>query len=312
MRNLYTLLLAALFFLLLLIPLLAGTGNTEIYPPSSLYLPEGEEDVFKLKVENEIVTLSAEDYICGVVAAEMPALYEKEALKAQAVAAYTYAARNRSVARDEEYHLTSDPALHQAYIDKAAREKKWGENAEAYEKKLRECIREVVGQLIMYKGEPIFAAYHAISPGKTETAENVWGKAMPYLISVESEADKQHEKYKSSAAFSVEELCEKLSLEKPKDTKTVKTEISKSAAGTVMKLTLFGKTLKGSEVRQALSLRSSCFDLEYKDGTFNFTVYGYGHGVGMSQNGANQMAKAGSTYLQILEHYYPGTEIKKP
>ncbi len=310
MRNLYTLLLAILFFCLLLTPLLAGGTQSSGDPPSSLYLPEGEENVFKIKTETEILTLSAEDYILGVVAAEMPALYEEEAIKAQAVAAYTYAVRQRAAAAENEYHLTSDSKLHQSYIDKAARKQKWGENAETYEKKLRECIAAVAGEVITYKGEPIFAAYHAISSGRTEAAKNVWGNDLPYLCGVESVSDQLHEKYQSKVEVPIAELCSALSLQKPEDTTSVKTEKKASEAGTVLEFTVFEKTFTGAEIRQAFSLRSSCFSVEYKEGVFVFTVVGYGHGVGMSQNGANCMAKEGSSYEEILKYYYPGTEIK--
>ncbi len=309
MRNLYSFLLAALFFCLLLCPMLAGVKGGE-----DLGLGGGNfdsEDVFKIKQGDEIITLSAEDYICGVVAAEMPALYETEALKAQAVAAYTYASKERLGAKDRGYHLEADSAVHQAYIDKAAREEKWGEKTEEYENKIRECVRAVAGEKITYKGELIFAAYHAISCGKTETAKTIWGKDYDYLKSVESEGDKTHEKYESSATVSLGDFCEKLEIEAPETLGEVKVILEKSEVGTVTKATVFEKSFKGTELREAFSLRSSVFNLEYKEGNFVFTVFGYGHGVGMSQNGANCLAKEGKTYAEILKHYYPGTEIAK-
>ncbi|MBQ8550594.1 MAG: stage II sporulation protein D [Clostridia bacterium] len=305
MRNLYSSLLGIVFFSLLLFPLLAGVGEGKT-PMSPIAIePFSEDDVFMLKIGEELEKVSAEDYICGVVAAEMPALYEAEALKAQAVAAYTYAVRVRQGGEA----ISPDYSVHQAYIDKSARKEKWGENADLYETKIRDAIAAVRGLIITYDGEPITAAYHAISAGQTESAENVWGRKLPYLCSVKSEDDKTHENYKSVAAYSSDELCKKLNIEKPKDP-TVKTAVSASESGYVLKFSVFDKEFTGSAVREALSLRSTNFTVEYKDDVFTFTVLGYGHGVGMSQYGANCMAKKGSTFREILLHYYPGCEIK--
>lgn len=309
MRNLYSFLLAVLFFCLLLCPMLAGAKKGEDFLDSGEDF--GAEDVFKIKFGEEIISLSAEDYICGVVAAEMPALYEAEALKAQAIAAYTYAARERLAAKGREYHLEADSAIHQAYIDKAGMQEKWGENAAEYEAKIRECVRAVAGKRLTYKGELIFAAYHAISCGTTETAKTIWGKDYDYLKSMASEWDKTHEKYESSLAVSLEEFCQKLEIEQPENPKEVKITLDKSEAGTVTKLTVFGHSFKGTKLREAFSLRSSVFNLEYKEGNFVFTVWGYGHGVGMSQWGANCLAKEGKTHEEILKYYYQGVEITK-
>ncbi len=314
MRNLYSLLLGLLFFSLLLFPLLAGKrAEDEPQKFENGYLNTEQETgtSFKIKTEKGIITLSEEDYILGVVAAEMPALYEPEALKAQAVAAYTYAARARAAAKDAEYHLTTDSSLHQAYIDKEARSKKWGEKAAEYEKKIAAAVAEVKGETVTYKGELIFAAYHAISSGRTEKAENVWGKEIPYLCGVESVSDLLHENYKSEVKVTLADFCKKLELTAPADSSAIKTEIGRSEAGTVLSFKIFGKEFGGSDIRGALSLRSSNFTVEYKEGNFLFTVKGYGHGVGMSQYGANCMAKMGSSYKEILRYYYPGCEIKK-
>lgn len=309
MRNLYSLLLGLLFFALLALPLLAGGGKKILSKdPAASWQDIG--DTFVLKTKDGNVTLSKEDYICGVVAAEMPALYETEALKAQAVAAYTYAVRC-SAASDEEWDLTDDSKIHQAYIDEAARKEKWGENAEAYEKKIREAVNAVLGQCIIYEGEPIFAAYHAISSGRTETALNVWGNDLPYLCGVESVLDKQHENYKSEVVVPLDDFCKKLSLEKPADTSAVTSKIERSTAGTVLSFSVFGKTFSGGDIREAFGLRSANFTFEYKDGSIKFTVLGYGHGVGMSQFGANCLAKEGKTYKEILLWYYPGTTIEQ-
>lgn len=309
MRNLYSAMLATLFFVMLLVPLAA-----DIEQPLPQRAEENEQSIqeesFKIKRGEEIVTLSEAEYIVGVVAAEMPALYEPEALKAQAVAAYTYAARKRAAA-GEEYHLTDQSALDQSFQDEAERKEKWGEKFEEYEQKIRDAVNSVCGQLILYEGEPIFAAYHAVSSGHTEAAVNVWGKEVPYLCGVLSVADKLCETYKSEITLSPADLAEKLGCKNLPENAAewiIKRECSE--AGTVIKLSLGENEYKGSEVREKLGLRSSCFETEYKDGSFVFTVYGYGHGVGMSQYGANQMAKSGADYKEILLWYYKGCEIK--
>ncbi len=306
MRNLYSMLLAVLFFSLLLFPLLAGGSGMDFLGGGTAPPPNTSE--FKLKTESGIITLSAEDYITGVVAAEMPALYETEALKAQAVAAYTYALRCKQDSK-EEWDLSSDSDLHQAYIDEAARREKWGDSAPIFEEKIRSAVRAVLGQRLLYEGEIIFAAYHAISAGKTEAAKNIWGKDYPYLREVDSAADKTHENYKSETVVSLADFCAKLKIDTPAETAAPAISCERSESGYVTSISVFGKTFSGAAVREALALRSTNFTAEYKENTFNFTVLGYGHGVGMSQFGANCLAKDGKTYKEILSHYYPGTEI---
>lgn len=309
MRNLYSAMLVTLFFVMLLVPLAA-----DIEQPLPQRAEENgqsiKEESFKIKRGEEIITLSETEYIVGVVAAEMPALYEPEALKAQAVAAYTYAVRKRASA-GEEYHLTDQSALDQSFQDETERKEKWGEKYEEYEQKIRAAVNSVCGQLILYEGEPIFAAYHAVSSGHTEAAVNVWGKEVPYLCGVLSVADKLCETYKSEITLTPADLSEKLSCEKlPENAAEWVIKRECSEVGTVIKFSLGENEYNGSEVREKLGLRSSCFETEYRDGNFVFTVYGYGHGVGMSQYGANQMAKSGADYKEILLWYYKGCEIK--
>lgn len=276
---------------------------------------EETEDTFRIcyTSTDQVEELSADDYIFGVVAAEMPALYEEEALKAQAVAAYTFACYRKTQNADKNYDLTDDYLSDQSYITKTEAEKKWGDNAAEYTKKIEEILEQVKGYAVTYQGKPILAVYHAISSGKTESAENVWGKEYPYLISVESYGDKLCDGYMSTVSVSEETFKETL-----KDEVTLSGEaanfvsdISRTDAGTVKSLKLCGSEITGAKIRSLFQLRSSNFEIEYKDGNFNFTVYGYGHAVGLSQNGADYMAKQGSDFKEILNHYYTGCEIEK-
>ena len=267
-----------------------------------------------LNTENDKVTkIKTEDYIFSVVAAEMPALYEDEALKAQAVAAYTFALSRRAENKDKSYDITTDYTIDQSYITEADAKKKWGENAEEYEKKIRNAVKGVSGYVITHNGSPIISVYHAISSGKTEDSENVWGVSLPYLKSVNSVGDKLSEDYKTETEFTLEQLKEKLNEEfEIKDTEDgIFKDISRTASGTVENITVYGKEVTGTRLRSILNLRSSNFEIEEKDGKYKFITYGYGHGVGMSQNGANYMAKQGSDFKEILMHYYTDCKIEK-
>lgn len=253
------------------------------------------------------------EYLFGVVAAEMPALYHEEALKAQAIAAYTYACSRKAQNSGKSYDITTDPTLDQNYITKEAAIEKWGDNADEYIKKIEDIINDTDGYMITYNGSAITAVYHAISSGKTEDCKNIWGSSLPYLKSVVSEGDKLAKGYISKAEFSAEDIKEKFSdiadfSSAPEDwfQKSERTD-----SGTVSKISLCGEAITGSEIRNALDLRSSNFEIEYTDEKFIFTVYGYGHGVGMSQNGADYMAKQGCDFKEILTHYYTDCKVEK-
>ena len=175
-----------------------------------------------------------------------------------------------------------------------------------------QAVQAVSGIALLYNGEPADAVYHSISAGKTESAEVVWGSAVPYLVPVESVGDLLAPDYLSSATFTPDELREKLStlcaLEgEPADWIG---ECDYSSSGTVKTIQLAGVTLTGQQIRSALELRSANFDLTYQEGSFVFTVRGYGHGVGMSQYGAQCMAQQGSSYTEILSWYYPGCTVE--
>ena len=278
MKNVYSLLAVLLFMCMLLTPLLARQdgAKAEIKPPQT-----AEKDEFLVLCGDKIETLSATDYVCGVVAAEMPALYENEALKAQAVAAYTYAARKREQRKEEEYHLTSSSETDQSYINKEQQKEKWGEKYEEYSKKIADAVESVKGQKLTYEGELCMSVYHAISAGRTEKASLVWGEDFPYLQSVESVGDLLSPDYKSEVVFSPEELSQKLKdrFEKTDDPSTWLGECQKSEIGSVQKITLCGSEISGADMRECLSLRSTNFSVEYIEGTFKITVLGYGHGV---------------------------------
>ncbi len=265
--------------------------------------------------------ISAEDYIVGAVCAEMPATFEEEALKAQAVAAHTYAQRQKEKALsspDPELngaYFSNDSEKYQAYFTESQAKQYYGDNYEQYVKKIRNAVKEVENEILVCNGEPIIAAFHSMSPGRTESAENVWGSDIKYLVPVESEADSSAPKFLEEYTFSEKEMKTLLEKafngielgDKPQEWFQ---NVEKSDSLTVLSIDAGSMTVTGQEIRAALSLRSAAFDIKYEDKAFHITTRGYGHSVGMSQYGANAMAEDGKSYKEILEHYYPGTELK--
>ncbi len=306
---------------MLILPLAAleSPKETAVQTAAHIFeIPKAKQSVsgsFRIcDISNDTVTeMKTSDYVFGVVAAEMPALYEKEALKAQAVAAYTYACVKKAENADKSYDLTTDPSLDQSFITKEEAEKRWGDKAAEYREKIESAVKETEGYMVTYEKKPILAVYHAISSGMTESCEEVWGKDLPYLKPIASPGDKLAPEYATKAEFGEEEVKTKLS-----ELCTVEGEakdffgnIKKTQSGTVKTLTVCGKEVTGAAIRSLFGLRSANFDVAYDGGVFTFTVYGYGHGVGMSQYGANYMAKQGSGFKEILCCYYSGCTVEK-
>ncbi len=259
----------------------------------------------------EILQMSAKDYIFGVVAAEMPALYDIEALKAQAVAAYTYACYKREINKNENYDITTDFTTDQSFKNREQAKKDWGEKAEEYTEKIDSAVNSVIGECLVYDNQPISAVYHAVSCGETYSAEDVWGEKIEYLQSVASQGDKLASNYISVIKFEISELEEKLKAY-IKDIKSpFLGKINTKNNGLVLSVEICGEEIAGNQIRAALDLPSTNFKFEQKDEKYVFTCIGYGHGVGMSQNGADYMAKQGYSYKQILSHYYKGAEIER-
>lgn len=293
-------------------PETAAYVGAEAEPPPTA---AAVEDTFKIydKESDTVTEMSAEEYIFGVTAAEMPALYNEEALKAQAVAAYTFALYRREENADKDYDITTDHTADQSFITEEKARERWGDKADEYVGRLKKAINEVKGLAITYDGKPILAVYHAISSGRTENCKDIWGNDPPYLKAVDSSFDRLCPNYISKLTVSKEEFCEKLSGKvefsgNPNEYISIK---ERTESGTVRTVTVCGKEISGSEIRSLFSLRSSNFEVSYNDGAFTFTVYGYGHGVGLSQFGADCMAKQGSDFKEILTHYYSGCKVDK-
>lgn len=263
--------------------------------------------------ESKAVDMTMFEYVCGSVAAEMPLVYEEEALKAQAVACYTNALRLKNSGDSKNGNITDDSTVHQGYIDEEQRREKWGDDFDKYEAKLQKAVKAVENEALYYDGELCVAAFYAISSGTTEDAKNIWGTSVPYLKSVASEGDKLSPQYASTVTFNKSDFIKYGKTLGVTDISSLKNAVKiteTSEVGTVLSATVCGEKFTGEEIRSAFSLRSPVFTVKTDDDSVTFSVKGYGHGVGLSQYGADHMARAGKTYTEILQHYYTGAEIK--
>ncbi len=259
------------------------------------------------------------EYVIGSVAAEMPANYHPEALKAQAVASYTYAKKiSEQNERYKESYLgeadiTDSPDTHQGYIDEKRRREKWGDDFDEYEKKIEDAVDEVFGYFMSYNGDTALAVYHSNSAGKTQSAKTLWGTDIPYLISVESPGDKLSPDYMTVHGFTENEFkkfAKKCDITLDGDASEWVGELTKADSGYVISVRLGSTEVSASKFREEFGLKSCFFDIKYDDGEFTVTCMGYGHGAGMSQYGADYMARQGSAWREILGHYYTGIEIE--
>lgn len=268
-----------------------------------------------LSSQNQNVEMDMFEYICGSVAAEMPLAYHEEALKAQAVTCYTNALRLKlNTEKTNNADISDNTAIHQGYINEAERRAKWGNDFEKYESKLKNVVNSVKNQAIYYNEQLIVAAFFAISCGKTENSGNLWSESVPYLTSVESQGDCLSPQYATSVSFSLDEFVSKMKNTKAEfniNSLTNAVAITKiSPTGTVLKAEINGNSYTGEEIRSIFSLRSPVFTVNSTDSAITFNVLGYGHGIGMSQYGADYFARQGYTYKDILMHYYTGVVIK--
>ena len=300
---------------MILCPLAAtGKGGDNEAVTAAESVADERDDVISvmLSQSGKSSEIEMREYIIGCVAAEMPADYHSEALKAQAVASYTYAKRIREGNTDESADITDNSNVHQGYIDKKAREEKWGEKSEEYEEKIGAAVDSVMGEYMSFDGETVLAVYHSNSAGRTRNAENLWGSDIPYLVSVESGGDRLSPNYIHTVNFSKEEfsgLLEECGAGTKGDADEWIEEIKRDDEGYVTSLTVCGEEVSATDFRSAASLESVCFEIEY-DGEFTVTCKGYGHGVGMSQYGADYMARQGFSYREILSHYYTGVSLE--
>lgn len=264
----------------------------------------------------QVFTVDDRDFLYGAVAAEMSPEAEPEALKAQAVACYTYYSRQRTLNKKSPSSslkgadFSADTKNGIIYCPKELMKSHWGSKFDERYQKLTTAVESVFGQVLKSDGELIDATYYAISSGNTENSKDIWGGNCPYLISVASPGDIFAGGFQTKVIVGADKFKSGILNISPKanlsgDPSTWIGVSERTAAGSVKNMVLGNQTLTGNQIRSAFNLRSANFTISYSDNSFTFFVKGYGHGVGMSQAGAQYMAKQGADYKQILSWYYP-------
>lgn len=261
----------------------------------------------RVKQDDKIIKVNLEDYVVGVLAGEMPIDFEMEALKAQAVAARSYVLKKMSY-NNKDYDVV-DTVTNQVYLDEEYLKKVWGKDYKTKINKLKQAVLETSYEYLDYKGSIADAMFFSTSVGKTENSEEVFTNKVPYLQSVSSSWDEISPVYSLNYTFKLNEFYKKLNLEY-NDLVNIEV-IESTSTGRVKKIKINGSLFDGNVVVTKLNLKSNHFTIRQDGDTINIVTKGYGHGVGMSQYGAQGMALDGYTYKQILNHYYAGTTIKK-
>lgn len=256
----------------------------------------------------QITEIPFEDYIKGVVASEMPTTFELEALKAQAVASRSYATYQMNGNKTKEYDVTNT-TTNQVYKTESQLKQIWKDEYHEKINKIKKAVTETENQILTYNNQVVNAMFFSTSTGVTENSEEIFSSKVPYLRSVASKWDEESPSYQDTYKLTLNDFYNKLSL--PYNQTLTITNIEKTTTGRTKKLNINGQTINGRQLAQKLSLRSNYFDITQNENDITITTKGFGHGVGMSQYGANGMAKEGYKYDQILKYYYQNTEIKK-
>ena len=288
--------------------------------PAAVESGEGSDAAHTVRLWNgsAVETMTAAEYLPGVVRGEMPAAFEEEALKAQAVAERTYL-YYRMASTPKENHPDADVCTDSncctAWLSETDARAKWGDKFDRYEAKVQQAVTDTDGQVVLYEGAPIMAVFHSSSAGATAASGDVWEASLPYLVSVKSPEDADSvPNYYSVNTFTADEFRAIFCKAHPEaklsgDTGGWIGEVTLTDAGRVASARVGGVSVTGKELRSLYGLRSAAFTVEAAGDSVTFRVAGYGHGVGMSQYGANALAKEGKTWREILQWYYTGVTI---
>lgn len=272
------------------------------------YMFEKNTKVRVKRVEkNTIETIPLEQYLIGVLSGEMPVSYELEALKAQAVAARTYTLKKMETNKNNQFDIV-DNTNDQMYLDNNYLKSVWKENYDSYINKIKQAVNETSGEYLTYDGQIIKAFFFSTSSGKTENCKDVFGENLPYLVSVSSTWDESSPSYLDKKTFSKKDFYEKLNLPYEDE---LDIEITRNDTNSINTITINDNEMKGTDFRYELDLKSTNIDINETDNQIEITSKGFGHGVGLSQFGAQQLALKGYKYDEILKYYYQGTELKK-
>lgn len=297
-------------------------NNNNIIRSSAIEFPKDGKVKLYNSESNKVEEIDLEEYIMGVVASEMPANFDEEAIKAQAVAARTFYInrRNNKCTNASSHNGEICDTVHcQVYMDKDKRLSLWSrKDAEKYWDKIEKAVMETKGQVLTYNGEVLeYPQYFAVSFGKTEDAKDVLSVDIPYLKSTDSKGEEIAPKFKAIKQMSVEEFISEIKKKYPNaeiKAKNIKDSIcveKYNKSGSVNAIIVGGNSIKGTEFRKLFNLNSTYFTLDIRDDIVTMSCTGYGHGMGMSQWGANVMGKNGYMYIDILKHYYSGIEVEK-
>ncbi len=299
-----------LTLIIILIPLLiiGLTNSQEIINKIKYGIYTNKVIRVKKTSSGEIINVPLEEYVTGVVAGEMPASFNIEALKAQAVASRTYALKKAQ--NNKKDYDVEDGTVNQVYIDTNQMKEKWKDNYEKNFSKVKKAVEETSGEVVLYNNNLIDAMFFSTSNGYTENSGDVFTNNLPYLVSVDSSWDKTESPvFSSTTEVSKNEFLFNLGLDVNSEINISK--VNKTSTGRVKTLVINEKEFDSSFVRNAFGLKSTSFEIEVKYDKVIFHVNGYGHGVGMSQYGANGMAKEGYGYQDIIKHYYQNCDVKK-
>lgn len=302
---------------MILIPLFSIKKQSAESPEDTEILKHTDSLISVMKSENgSVEKIDEREYLIGTLAAEMDFSYHDEALKAQTIACYTYSLYIRNNTDDDKYNgadITDDPSVHQGYLTREERKEKWGKEFEKNEKKAEKIVDAVLGQAIYYGDQPILAVYHDLNIGRTLSAMTVWKTDYPYLLSVESPGDKLSVEYIKEYEFLYNDFESKITKIDGISIKGKESEwigkVNKDENGYVKSVEVCTNEVSSQDFRTALNLRSCCFDIKSDDEKISIETFGNGHCVGMSQYGADYMARQGADYREILTHYYSGTKI---
>lgn len=316
--KLYLILTSIVCLILLLFPLgcvtiknqyTDNTKPTETTVYQSNKNKDESVSVFVVSAD-KTVDLKVYDYLVGAVAAEMPASFQSEALKAQAVACYSYMMWLKNNSDNDSYDITSDPSVHQGYLTEDEMKEKWGDKYEFYHQKISDAVSAVQGQYLTYEGEAVLALFHAISPGVTQESSDVWESPLPYIKSKPAPGDSLSPDFDCVVTVPCRKIREIFEIsDNIKDSELVDI-FSLSDSSFIKEITLGNKSVSAGDIASELGLNSPYFTAEYKEGNYIFKVKGKGHGLGMSQYSADYMARQGSSYEEILTHFYSGVKLR--
>lgn len=270
---------------------------------------ESTISVAVMRTKSETVEdIPLESYVAGVVSSEMSPDFEPEALKAQSLAARTYIVDHLLHQDDGQESDVTDTTQHQVFKNDNELKKQWGSKYDENMKKVKAAVTATKGEILTYKDAPIFPAFFSTSNGYTENSEDYWDDELPYLRSVESPWDEDSPKFLDQQTFTIDQIKEKLAVDLPNQ-EPLGIDVTRTDSQRVKEIDLAGNKLSGREVREKLELQSSDFTIKQKNDHLIFTTKGYGHGIGMSQYGANSMAKEGKTYQEIVKYYYSDVQV---